>query len=50
MVLESAIKLLFFSGLNTSQAVERIKSEIELTPEVQEVLDFIGKSTRGIVK
>ena len=49
-VLESAFKLLFFSGLNTSQAVERIKSEIELIPEVREVLDFIGKSTRGIVK
>jgi len=49
-VLESAFKLLFFSGLNTSQAVERIKSEIELIPEIQEVLDFIEKSTRGIVK
>ena len=49
-VLESTFKLLFFSGLNTSQAIERIKNEIELTPEVREVLDFIGKSTRGIVK
>lgn len=49
-VLESAFKLLFFNGLNTSQAIERIKNEIELIPEVQEVLDFIGKSTRGIVK
>jgi UDP-N-acetylglucosamine acyltransferase len=48
--LEKAFKLLFFSGLNTSQAVERIKSEVELIPEVQEILDFIGKSTRGIVK
>ena len=49
-VLESTFKLLFFSGLNTTQAIERIKSEIELIPEVQEILDFIGKSTRGIVK
>ncbi len=49
-VLESTFKLLFFNGLNTSQAVERIESEIELIPEVREVLDFIGKSTRGIVK
>lgn len=49
-VLESTFKLLFFSGLNTTQAIERIKNEIELIPEVQEVLDFIGKSTRGIVK
>ena len=49
-VLESAFKLLFFSGLNTTQAVERIKSEIDLIPEVEEIFDFIGKSTRGIVK
>ena len=49
-VLESAFKLLFFSGLNTSQAVEQIKSEVELIPEVQEILDFIERSNRGIVK
>ncbi len=48
--LERAFNLLFFSGLNTSQAVERIKSEIELIPEVQEILDFIERSNRGIVK
>jgi UDP-N-acetylglucosamine acyltransferase len=49
-ILESTFKLLFFSGLNTSQAVEHIKSEIDLIPEVEEILDFIEKSTRGIVK
>ena len=48
--LERAFKLLFFSGLNTSQAVERINSEVNLIPEVQQILDFIAKSTRGIVK
>lgn len=48
--LEKAFKLLFFSGLNTSQAVELIKSEVEQIPEVQELLNFIAKSTRGFVK
>jgi len=48
--LEKTFKLLFFSGLNTSQAVERIRGEIEMTPEVEQVLGFLGRSNRGIVK
>jgi UDP-N-acetylglucosamine acyltransferase len=48
--LEKAFKFLFFSGLNTSQAVERIKSEVKPLPEVQVILDFIKGSERGMVK
>jgi len=49
-LLERAYKLLFFSKLNTSQAVQRINDEVELIPEVQTILDFIARSERGIVK
>ncbi len=49
-LLEKTFKLLFFSKLNTSQAVERIISEVELSTEVKIVLDFIERSDRGIVK
>jgi UDP-N-acetylglucosamine acyltransferase len=48
--LESAFKILFFSNLNTSQAVERIRNELEIIPEVQVILDFIARSKRGLVK
>jgi len=48
--LEKVYKLLFFSKLNTTQAVERIKAEIEPTDEVKVILDFIANSTRGMVK
>jgi UDP-N-acetylglucosamine acyltransferase len=48
--LEMAFKFLFFSDLNTTQAVDRIRSEMELIPEVQVILDFIARSNRGIVK
>jgi len=48
--IERAFKLLFFSGLNTTQAVERIKSDLEITPEIQVILRFIEQSTRGLVK
>lgn len=48
--LDQCYKLLFRSGLNTTQAVERIKGEIEPVKEVQVVLDFLERSDRGIVK
>ena len=48
--LEKAYKMLFFSKLNTTQAVERIKSELEIVPEVQVILDFLERSDRGLVK
>ncbi len=48
--LEKAFKLLFFSGLNTTQALEAIKSDLEITSEVQTVLSFFARSNRGVVK
>lgn len=48
--LEKAYKLLFFSGLNTSQAVERIKADLDIIPELQVILDFLDRSTRGLTK
>lgn len=47
--LEQAYRLLYKSGLNVSQAVVRIKEEVEVTPEVKKVLDFISTSKRGII-
>lgn len=49
-ILRQVYKIVFRSKLNTSQAVEKIKNEIELIPEVKEVLDFIQNSDRGIIK
>lgn len=48
--LEKTFKILFFNKLNTSQAVEKIKNDIEIIPEVQEILNFIAHSERGIIK
>ena len=48
-VLEKTYRLIYRSSLNVSQAVARIKEEVELTPEVQKVLSFIAASTRGII-
>ncbi|HLZ97276.1 MAG TPA: acyl-ACP--UDP-N-acetylglucosamine O-acyltransferase [Steroidobacteraceae bacterium] len=48
--LQKAFRLLSRAGLNTSQAVERIRAEIETTPELDELLAFIADSERGFVK
>lgn len=48
--LEKTFKILFFSKLNTTQALERINDEIEMITEVQTVVDFIKNSERGIIK
>lgn len=48
-VLDTTYRLIYRSSLNVSQAVARIKEEVEQTPEVQAVLSFIAKSKRGII-
>lgn len=48
--LQTAFRLLTRAGLNTSQAEERIHTEIPDCPEVDELLVFIAESKRGVVK
>ena len=48
--LQKTFRLLTRAGLNTSQAVERIRQEIPSCPEVDEVLAFIQASERGVIK
>jgi UDP-N-acetylglucosamine acyltransferase len=48
--LQTAIRLLTRANLNTSQAVERIRADVAATPEVEELLEFIANSTRGVIK
>jgi UDP-N-acetylglucosamine acyltransferase len=48
--LQTALRLLTRSNLNTSQAIERIVAEVPPCPEVDELLAFIRASERGVVK
>lgn len=48
--LHKAFRFLTSGKLNTSQAIEKIKAEIPLTPELEELLEFIRNSERGFVK
>jgi len=48
--LRKLYKLLYRSGLNTSQALARIREEVAAGPERDTVLTFIEQSGRGITK
>jgi UDP-N-acetylglucosamine acyltransferase len=49
-LLKQVYKALYREGLSTSQAVEKIRSEITGNPEVDHVISFIENSKRGIIK
>ena len=45
-----AYKTIYRSGLNVTQALNELKSAETLIPEVQQIVDFIEASERGIIK
>lgn len=48
-ILQEAYKILYRSGLNTSQAIEKIK-ELPMNEDIRDLLTFIEGSERGITK
>lgn len=48
--LKQAYRLLFLSHLNTSQALERIASEVSSCREIDQLMHFIKVSARGIAR
>jgi UDP-N-acetylglucosamine acyltransferase len=48
--IKDAYRVIYDSGLNFKDALEKVKSEFELTNEIKEIINFIEKSTRGILK
>lgn len=49
-VLKEIFKIFFYSNLNTTQAVEKIKEQIPSGEDRDEIISFIHSSKRGIVK
>lgn len=48
--LQTAFRLLTRAGLNTSQAIERIRAEVPPAAEIEELIEFIRRAERGVVK
>ncbi len=47
-LLKKAFKIIFKSGLTVKSAVKQLETDLPLTPVLQDVLDFLKKSERGI--
>lgn len=47
-ILKTAYKIIFRSDLNVSQAIEKIKTDLPMIPEIRHLVDFIQGSQRGI--
>ena len=48
--LQKCYRFIYRSGLNRTQALEKIYAEIDILPEVQAVIDFLNESTRGVIR
>ena len=48
--LQTAFRLLTRSQLNTTQAIERIRAKVPPCDEVDELIEFIRASERGVIK
>jgi UDP-N-acetylglucosamine acyltransferase len=48
--IKQAYRLLYRSGLNVGQALERIASDCKLTKNIEDLMAFIRRSERGIVR
>ncbi|MCM8784979.1 MAG: acyl-ACP--UDP-N-acetylglucosamine O-acyltransferase [Candidatus Omnitrophica bacterium] len=48
-ILENAYKIIFRSGLNTSEALKKLE-QMNSYPEIQDIIEFIKSSERGIAR
>jgi len=48
--IHNAYRIIYQSGLNTSDAVAKIEQEITISPEIEYIIDFIRGSQRGIIR
>ena len=48
--IQNIYRVLYMSGLNTTQALDKIDSEFKDSEWKKNILDFVKNSTRGIVK
>src|SRR2546429_782622 len=48
--IKEAFRLIYRSKYNTRQAIEAIRNELRQTEEIMQILEFIEKSERGIIR
>ena len=49
-VIKEAFRLIYRSKYNTRQAIEAMQKELSQTKEIAQIIEFIEKSERGIIR
>jgi len=49
-LIKEAFRLIYRSKLNTAQAIDAIRRELPQKEEITEIIEFIEKSERGIIR
>jgi UDP-N-acetylglucosamine acyltransferase len=49
-MLKRAYRLIFRIGITLNEAIERVRAEVDQTPEVKRFMAFIKSSRRGITR
>ena len=48
--IHNTYRIIYNSGKNVSEALEQVKQEVPMSPEIQYIIDFIESSKRGIIR
>ena len=48
--IQEVYRYIYMSGMNVTDAIERIETELPATPERDEILQFVRNSKRGIIR
>jgi UDP-N-acetylglucosamine acyltransferase len=48
--IKEAFRIIYRSKYNTHQAIEAIRQELPLSPEITQIVEFIEQSERGIIR
>lgn len=48
--IHNTYRLIYQSGLNVTDAIEQIRKEIPMSPEIEYILSFVENSQRGIIR
>lgn len=48
--IHNAYRIIYNSGKNTAEALEQVKQEVPMSPEIEYIISFIENSKRGIIR
>ena len=48
--IHNAYRIIYNSGKNTAEALEQVKQEVPMSPEIEYIITFIENSKRGIIR